>query len=121
MSTELIHKLSGDALRNAESDLPSGLYKIHIPAGTAAWRVGVQTYRVDEPATALLAMDAPPNAAQARPVGPDTRLTLQRLWEGATLLCESPGNSGTLSISQPEMGGAWRLRNRAVPNRGDGV
>lgn len=108
MSTELHHVLAGDTLRCAESDLPSGAYKIRIPAGTAAWRVGVQTYRVDEPARALLAMDAPPDAARAEPVGVDTRQTLQRLWAGATLLCESPGNSGTLSISQPEMGGAWR-------------
>ena len=108
MTTELKHVLAGDTLRCAESDLPSGAYKIRIPAGTAAWRVGVQTYRVDEPATALLAMDAPPDAALAEPVGTDTRQTLQRLWIGATLLCESPANSGTLSISQPEMGGAWR-------------
>lgn len=33
---------------------------------------------------------------------------LQHTLADATLLCESPGNSGTLSISQPEMGGAWR-------------
>lgn len=107
-ATELQHVLAGDTLRYAGADVPSGLYKIRIPAGAVAWRVGVQTYRVDEPARALLAMDAPPDAARAEPVGTDTRQTLQRLWAGATILCESPGNSGTLSISQPEMGGAWR-------------
>lgn len=107
-ATELKHVLAGDTLRYAGADVPSGLYKIRIPAGTKAWRLVVQTYRSDEVALASLSMDAPPVAARSTPVGPDTRNTLQRLWSGETLRCESPANSGTISVSQPEMGGAWR-------------
>lgn len=104
---ELPHTLTGDTWRYAGNETPSGLYKIRIPKGTAAWRVGVQTYRVDEVAMAVMSMDAPPVAAQAHPLD-DTRRTLQRLWSGETLRAESPGNSGTLMISQPEVGDPWR-------------
>lgn len=104
---ELHHTLTGDTLRYAGNNTPSGLYKLLIPAGTSAWRVGVQTYRVDEVAIAVMRMDAPPVAAHSAPLD-DTRRTLQRLWSGETLRAESPGNSGTLMISQPETGDPWR-------------
>ena len=101
MTTELLHVRSGDTLRHAQADLPSGLYRIQIPAGTKLWRVSVQTYLYDAPARALLAFDAPP-VAPGTPAGPDTRDTLARLWAGATLAFEAPALSGGLSISQPE-------------------
>ena len=101
MTTELIHTRTGDTLRNAEHGLPSGLYRVLIPAGTKLWRVSVQTYLYDAPARALLAFDAPP-VAPGTPAGNDTRDTLARLWAGATLAFEAPERSGGLSISQPE-------------------
>lgn len=99
--TELLHIRAGNTLRHAQADLPSGLYRIQIPAGTKLWRVSVQTYLYDAPARALLAFDAPP-VAPGQPCGPDTRDTLARLWAGATLAFEAPERSGGLSISQPQ-------------------
>ena len=99
--TDLHHTRSGDTLRHSVHDLPSGLYRILIPAGARLWRVSVQTYLYDAPARALLAFDAPP-VAPGTPAGPDTRDTLARLWAGATLAFEAPARSGGLSISQPE-------------------
>ena len=84
MIQELIHTRTGDTLRNAQSGLPSGLYRILIPAGAHLWRTGVQTYLSDEPASALASFDAPPTGP-GEPCGPDTRNTLARLWAGATL------------------------------------
>lgn len=107
MTTELIHVRSGDTLRHAQADLPSGQYRILIPAGTKLWRVSVQTYLYDAPARALLAFDAPP-VAPGTPAGPDTRDTLARLWAGATLAFEAPERSGGLSISQPESTSTFR-------------
>ena len=101
MTQELQHTRSGDTLRHAQSGLPSGLYRVMIPAGTHLWRTGVQTYLSDEPASALASFDAPPTGP-GEPCGPDTRHTLARLWAGATLAFESPASSGTLMISQPE-------------------
>lgn len=101
MTTELHHSLTGDALRHTAHDLPSGLYRILIPAGTKLWRVSVQTYLFDAPARALLSFDGPP-VDPGQPCGPDTRDTLARLWAGATLAFEAPARSGGLSISQPE-------------------
>ena len=101
MTQELAHARSGDTLRHAQSGLPSGLYRVMIPAGTHLWRTGVQTYLSDEPASALASFDAPPTAP-GEPCGPDTRDTLARLWAGATLAFESPARSGTLMLSQPE-------------------
>lgn len=101
MTAELIHTRTGDTLRCAEHGLPSGLYRILIPAGTHLWRTGVQTYLSDEPASALASFDAPP-IGPGEPCGPDTRHTLARLWAGATLAFESPARSGTLSISAPD-------------------
>ena len=101
MTQELAHARSGDTLRHAQSGLPSGLYRILIPAGTHLWRTGVQTYLSGEPASALLSFDAPP-AAPGEPCGPDTRNTMARLWDGATLSFYSPPGSGTLMLSQPE-------------------
>ena len=99
--TELHHTRSGDTLRYAQSGLPSGLYRILIPAGTRLWRTGVQTYLSDEPASALASFDAQP-IGPSEPCGPDTRDTLARLWAGATLSFYSPPGSGTLMLSQPE-------------------
>ena len=98
---ELAHTRSGDTLRHAQSGLPSGLYRVMIPAGTHLWRTGVQTYLSDEPASALASFDAPP-IGPGEPCGPDTRHTLERLWAGATLSFYSPPGSGTLMLSQPE-------------------
>ena len=103
----LTHTRTGDTLRNAQAGLPSGLYRILIPAGTHLWRTGVQTYLSDEPASALASFDAPPTGP-GEPCGPDTRNTLQRLWAGATLAFESPASSGTLMISQPESTSVFR-------------
>lgn len=105
--TELHHIRTGDTLRHAQADLPSGLYRIQIPAGTKLWRVSVQTYLFDAPARALLALDAPP-VSPGTPAGPDTRDTLARLWAGATLAFEAPERSGGLSISQPESTSTFR-------------
>ena len=104
---ELIHTRAGHILRHAQSGLPSGLYRILIPAGAKLWRVSVQTYLYDAPARALLAFDAPP-VAPGTPAGPDTRDTLARLWAGATLAFEAPERSGGLSISQPESTSTFR-------------
>lgn len=107
MAQELTHTRTGDTLRNAQSGLPSGLYRILIPAGTHLWRTGVQTYLSDEPASALASFDAPPTGP-GEPCGPDTRNTLARLWAGATLAFDSPAHSGTLMISQPESTSVFR-------------
>lgn len=104
---ELIHTRSGDTLRHAQSGLPSGLYRILIPAGTHLWRVGVQTYLSDDPASAIASFDAPPTAP-GEPCGTDTRDTLARLWAGAALAFESPARSGTLMLSQPESTSTFR-------------
>ena len=47
MVQELTHTRTGDTLRHAQSGLPSGLYRVLIPAGTHLWRTGVQTYLSD--------------------------------------------------------------------------
>ena len=47
MVQELTHTRTGDTLRYKQADLPSGLYRILIPAGTHLWRTGVQTYLSD--------------------------------------------------------------------------
>ena len=107
MTQELHHVRSGDTLRHAAHDLPSGQYRILIPAGTKLWRVSVQTYLYDAPARALLAFDVPP-VAPGTPAGPDTRDTLARLWAGATLAFEAPERSGGLSISQPQSTSTFR-------------
>ena len=107
MVQELTHTRTGDTLRNAQSGLTSGLYRILIPAGTHLWRTGVQTYLSDEPASALASFDAPPTGP-GEPCGPDTRNTLARLWAGTTLAFESPARSGTLMISQPESTSVFR-------------
>ena len=104
---ELIHTRTGDTLRNAQSGLPSGLYRILIPAGAHLWRTGVQTYLSDEPASALASFDAPPTGP-GEPCGSDTRNTMARLWAGATLSFYSPERSGTLMISQPESTSPFR-------------
>ena len=107
MTTELIHARTGGTLRNAEHGLPSGLYRILVPAGTHLWRVGVSTYLHDAPASALAAFDAPP-VPPGEPLGTDTRHTLERLWAGATLSFYSPPGSGTLSISAPDSASTFR-------------
>lgn len=108
MTQELIHFRTGDTLRNAQSGLPSGLYRIRIPAGTQLWRVGVQTGDLPVPCSVVMSLDAPPDSARAVPVGHDYRDVLQRLWAGETLRSESPANAGTLSVSQAQPGTTWR-------------
>lgn len=108
MTQELIHVRTGDTLRNAQSGLPSGLYRIRIPAGTHLWRVGVQTGDLPVPCSVVMSLDAPPDSARAVPVGHDYRDVLQRLWAGETLRSESPANAGTLSVSQAQPGTTWR-------------
>lgn len=108
MTQELIHFRTGDTLRNAQSGLPSGLYRIRIPAGTQLWRVGVQTGDLPVPCSVVMSLDAPPDSARAVPVGHDYRDVLQRLWAGETLRSESPANAGTLSVSQSQPGTTWR-------------
>ena len=101
MVQELTHTRTGDVLRNAQSGLPSGLYRILIPAGTHLWRSAADTFAFDEPASALLSFDSPP-VAPGEPCGPDTRNALATLWAGATLSFYSPERSGSLMLSQPE-------------------
>lgn len=67
-----------------------------------------QTGSLPVPCSVVMSMDAPPDAARAIEVGPDYRNVLQRLWAGQTLRSDTPEQSGVLSVSQPEMGGAWR-------------
>ena len=107
MTTELLHIRAGETLRHAQADLPSGLYRILIPAGTHLWRVGVSTYLYNTPARGLAAFDAPP-VAPGEPLGTGTQHTLERLWGGATLAFYSPENSGTLSLSAPESTSTFR-------------
>lgn len=107
MTAELIHERYGNTLRFTSDTTRSGLYKLLIPQGARIWAVGVRTYRTDEPAEALIAMDAPP-VGPGEPVGPDARTTLPRLWAGATLSFYSPPESGTLLISQREESSAFR-------------
>ena len=107
MISELTHIRTGNVLRNAQSGLPSGLYRILIPAGTHLWRSAADTFLADEPANALLSFDSPP-VAPGEPCGPDTRNTLQRLWAGATLSFYSPERSGSLTLSQPESTSQFR-------------
>ncbi len=108
MVQELTHTRTGNTLRNAQSGLPSGLYRILIPAGTQLWRVGVQTGDLPVPCSVVMGLDAPPDSSRAVPVGHDYRDVLQRLWAGETLRSESPANSGTLSVSQAQPGTNWR-------------
>lgn len=107
MVQELTHTRTGDVLRNAQAGLPSGLYRILIPAGTHLWRSAADTFLADEPASALMSFDSPP-VAPGEPCGPDTRNTLQRLWAGATLSFYSPERSGSLMLSQPESTSPFR-------------
>ena len=87
-------------LIHAQADLPSGQYRIRIPAGTRRWAVSVNTYKAPEEAHAWLRMDQAPVRAEA-PLQ-DTRRTLERLWRGEELHAFSPENSGALMISTPE-------------------
>lgn len=107
---ELIHTRTGDVLRYAspKEGVPSGLYKVRIPAGARSWHLVTQTGSLPVPCSVVMSMDAPPDAARAVDVGPDYRNVLQRLWAGQTLRSDTPAQSGVLSVSQPEMGGAWR-------------
>lgn len=107
MTTELIHTRTGNTCRYKQSDLPSGPYRILIPAGTHLWRSAADTFLADEPASALMSFDSPP-VAPGEPCGPDTRNTLQRLWAGATLSFYSPERSGSLMLSQPESTSPFR-------------
>lgn len=107
---ELSHARTGDTLRYAspKEGVPSGLYKVRIPAGARSWHLVTQTGSLPVPCSVVMSMDAPPDAARAIEVGPDYRNVLQRLWAGQTLRSDTPEQSGVLSVSQPEMGGAWR-------------
>lgn len=107
MVQELTHTRTGDTLRNSQSGLPSGLYRILIPAGTHLWRSAADTFLADEPASALLSFDSPP-VAPGEPCGPDTRNALATLWAGATLSFYSPERSGSLMLSQPESTSPFR-------------
>lgn len=107
MVQELTHTRTGNTLRHAQSGLPSGLYRILIPAGAHLWRSAADTFLADEPASALMSFDSPP-AATGEPCGPDTRNALARLWAGATLSFYSPERSGSLMLSQPESTSQFR-------------
>lgn len=104
---ELPHTRTGDVLRYKRADLPSGLYRILIPAGAHLWRSAADTFAVDEPASALLSFDSPP-VGSGEPCGPDTRNALATLWAGATLSFYSPERSGSLTLSQPESTSPFR-------------
>ena len=87
-------------LIHAKADLPSGQYRIRVPAGTRRWAVSVNTYRAPEEAHAWLRMDQAPERNGA--LLQDHRRTLERLWHGEELHAFSPENSGALTISTPE-------------------
>lgn len=110
MIQELIFDQADTTLRYAspKEGVPSGLYKVRIPAGARSWHLVTQTSSLPVPCSVVMSMDAPPDAARAVEVGPDYRNVLQRLWAGQTLRSDTPAQSGVLSVSQPEMGGAWR-------------
>jgi hypothetical protein len=110
MVKELEFKRVGNALRYAspQEGIPSGTYQVRIPQGAQSWHLVTQTGSLPVPCSVVMSMDAPPDATRAVDVGPDFRNVLQRLWEGQTLRSETPAQSGVLSVSQPEMGGAWR-------------
>lgn len=101
-ATEIEFKQTGNVLRSAIFELRSGLYKIRLPAGTIAWQTGIDNYRIDEPAYALVALDAPPSMVNSVPLGIDSRLTLKFLLEGKTVFVQSPANSQSLPISQAD-------------------
>lgn len=107
MTAELIHTCIGSTLYNTTHAMPSGIYRMLVPAGTRVWRVSVQTYLHPAPARALLSFDAPP-VAPGTPNGSDTLHTLSRLWSGETIAFEAPGGSGGLTISQPSNDDTFR-------------
>lgn len=59
MTTEIAHTPNGNTLyaKLDYGNMPSGLYKFLIPAGTWQWRVSVQTYNDPAPAKALAQPD----------------------------------------------------------------
>lgn len=110
MAQELIFDQAGTTLRYAspKEGIPSGTYKVRIPQGAQSWHLVTQTGSLPVSCSVVMSMDAPPDSSRAVPVGHDYRDVLQRLWAGETLRSETPEHSGVLSVSQPEMGGAWR-------------
>lgn len=110
MAQELIFDQAGTTLRYAspKEGIPSGAYKVRIPQGAQAWHLVTQTGSLPVPCSVIMSMDAPPDALRAVEVGHDYRNVLQRLWAGETLRSDTPAESGVLSVSQPEAGGAWR-------------
>lgn len=107
MTTELIHTRTGNTCRYKQSDLPSGLYRILIPAGTHLWQVGINTYLSDDPASAYACFDKSP-AEPYEDAGVDTRDVLARLWHGATLSFYGLPGAGALTMSQPERTSTFR-------------
>ena len=107
MAQELTHTRTGNTLRYKQADLPSGLYRILIPAGTLLWQVGINTYLSDEPASAYACFDKPP-AEPYEDAGVDTRTVLERMWRGATLSFYGLPGAGALTMSQPERPSTFR-------------
>ena len=107
MVQELTHTRTGDTLRYKQADLPSGLYRILIPAGTHLWATGINTYLSDEPASAHACFDKPP-AEPFEDAGVDTRNVLERMWRGATLSFYGLPGAGALTMSQPERTSTFR-------------
>ena len=107
MAQDLTHTRTGDTLRYKQADLPSGLYRILIPAGTLLWQVGINTYLSDEPASAYACFDKPP-AEPYEDAGVDTRTVLERMWRGATLSFYGLPGAGALTMSQPERASTFR-------------
>lgn len=105
---EFTHTRVGNTLSFARQRIPSGLYKLLVPAGTRLWGLSMPTGDLPVPCSAVMSLDAPPDMSRAVPVGHDYRDVLQRLWSGETLRSETPAHSGGLTISQPEAGVAWR-------------
>lgn len=103
----LTHTRTGDVLRYKRADLPSGLYRILIPAGTHLWQVGINTYLSEEPASAYACFDKPPTEPFEE-AGVDTRNVLERLWRGATLSFYGQPGAGALTMSQPERTSTFR-------------
>lgn len=106
---EIPSRLDPDGVwRFASSTITSGKYKLRIPKNTTSWRTGIVTWLTDEESSALMALDGPPNAANAIDMSVDTRLVLQRLWEGATVKTVGIPRCQSLGMSQAELGGVWR-------------
>ena len=106
-AAELVHKYTDKVGMYKADAFPQGLYKIRIPKGTKTWATSMPIGLLPVPCSALLRMDAPPARLDAVEMGPDSRNAIERLWNGETLFCYTPAESGVLVLSQGNMQSTW--------------